>query len=118
MWGAEDKPAWDELEKERVGSCKKKECVGSRKEKECVGLRNKEGAVAEDLGELPGSFFLKNEVNLAEALFLEASFLRWAPLSVWAVQLDSPPSPILTLSLQKSQYRVVLDAVNSDGCYK
>jgi hypothetical protein len=101
MQGA-DRPAWDEPEKE------------------CVGLRNKEGAVAngKELSELPGSFFLKNDVNLAEAeVLFEASLLQWAALSVWAVQLDSPPSPIFTSSLQESQYRV-LNAVNSDGCYK
>ena len=73
MWGAKDK--WDEPEKK---------CVGLSKEKECVGLHDKEDAMAEDLGELPGSFFLKNDVNLAEVP-LEASFLQWAALSVWAV---------------------------------
>ncbi|KAF8233788.1 hypothetical protein L208DRAFT_1395215 [Tricholoma matsutake] len=30
---------------------------------------------------LPGNFFLKNDVNLAE-VFLEVSFLQWAALSV------------------------------------
>ena len=64
-----------------MGSRKEKESVGSCKEKECVGLRDKEGAMAEDLGELPGSFFLKNDVSLTEVL-LEASFLQWAALSI------------------------------------
>ena len=64
MLGADDsvrdRPAWD------------------KPEENCVGLRNKEGAAAdgEELGKLPGSFFLKNDVNLTE-VFLEA----WASLS-------------------------------------
>ena len=83
-------------------------------------MHNKEGAMVngKGLGELPGSFFLKNDVNLALAeVLLEASLLQWAILSVWAVQLDSPLSPIFTSSLQELQYHV-LDAVNSDDCYK
>jgi len=84
-------------------------------------LRNGEGAATDAKGlgvaALSSGFLLKNDVNLElEETLLEASFLRWVTLSIWLAQLASPPKPIFTSILHESQY-LVLDAVNSEGCY-